>query len=71
MQVQEKKAFKQHEHFVNDQYMQKWIHIAEQDAARRKAIEEMQKQKKIEVKDFLRMQMGDNGLQDGSVAGDG
>jgi hypothetical protein len=41
--------------------MKKWMDMAEEDARKRKQEEEQGKRKKIEVKDFLLMQMGSNG----------
>lgn len=38
--------------------MKKWMEMAEEDAKKRKAEEEAGKRKKLEVKDFLLMQMG-------------
>jgi|LauGreDrversion4_2_1035121.scaffolds.fasta_scaffold135743_1 hypothetical protein len=38
--------------------MAKWMQMAEEDNVKRKEIEEKGKQKKLEVKDFLLMQMG-------------
>ena len=58
MQVQEKKQKKQHETITNDIYMKKWMDMAEEDARKRKQEEEQGKKKKLEVKDFLLMQMG-------------
>jgi hypothetical protein len=40
--------------------MKKWMDMAEEDARKRKQEEEHGKRKKIEVKDFLLMQMGSN-----------
>jgi hypothetical protein len=49
---------KQHEEFVNDQFMRKWMQMAEDDNLKRKEQEILGKQRKLEVKDFLLMQMG-------------
>jgi len=38
--------------------MRKWMDMAEEDARKRKQEEEQGKKKKLEVKDFLLMQMG-------------
>jgi len=38
--------------------MRKWMDMAEEDACKRKQEEELGKKKKLEVKDFLLMQMG-------------
>jgi|SanBayMetagenome_1026888.scaffolds.fasta_scaffold212204_1 hypothetical protein len=58
MQVQEKKQKKQYENMSNDIYMKKWMEMVEEDAKKRKQEEEQGKKKKLEVKDFLLMQMG-------------
>ena len=42
--------------------MKKWMDMAEEDARKRKKEEEAGKRKKIEVKDFLLMQMGANNI---------
>lgn len=47
---------------ANDIYMKKWMDMAEEDARKRKQEEEVGKRKKIEVKDFLLMQMGANNI---------
>jgi hypothetical protein len=60
--VQEKKQKKQHDNLENDIYMKKWMDMAEEDARKRKQEEEVGKRKKIEVKDFLLMQMGANNI---------
>jgi hypothetical protein len=60
--VQEKKQKKQHDNMANDIYMKKWMEMAEEDARKRKQEEEAGKRKKIEVKDFLLMQMGANNI---------
>lgn len=36
IQVSEKRVAKEHENYVNDDYMKKWMQIAEDDNARRK-----------------------------------
>jgi hypothetical protein len=46
--------------------MKKWRDMADQEAHRRKKEEELGKKKKLEVKDFLLMQMGQ--VSGGSVA---
>jgi len=38
--------------------MKKWMDMADEDASKRKQEEELGKKKKLEVKDFLLMQMG-------------
>ena len=60
--MQEKKQKKQHDNLENDIYMKKWMDMAEEDARKRKQEEEVGKRKKIEVKDFLLMQMGANNI---------
>lgn len=40
--------------------MQEWIQQSENDATRRKNIEEAKRKQKMEVKDFLLKQMGDH-----------
>lgn len=61
-QVQERKLQKDHENFVNEVYMQKWMQMAEEDNAKRKQEEEMGKKKRLDVKDFLLMQMHNGSL---------
>lgn len=56
-QVKEKKLAKDHENFINEVYMQKWMQMAEEDNAKRKQEEELGKKKKLEVKDFLLQQI--------------
>ena len=36
IQVSEKRVAKEHENYVNDDYMKKWMQMAEDDNARRK-----------------------------------
>ncbi len=43
---------------VNEIYMKKWMDLAEEDAKKRRQEEEVGKRRKLEVKDFLLMQMG-------------
>eukprot|EP00347_Sterkiella_histriomuscorum_P005983 403354521 len=64
-QMNEKKKQKEHESFVNDDYMKKWIDITEKDANERKQKEMEHKQKQREVQDFLLKQMGTEIHQDG------
>lgn len=60
--MQEKKLQKNHENFVNEVYMQKWMQMAEDDNARRRQEEEIGKKKRLDVKEFLIMQMQGNSL---------
>lgn len=61
-QVQERRLQKDHEHFVNEVYMQKWMQMAEEDNSKRKQKEELGKKKRLDVKDFLLMQMHSGSL---------
>lgn len=64
--MQEKKKQREHENYVNDDYMKKWIDISEKDAYERRMKEQEHKQKQKEVQDFLLRQMGQETLhQDG------
>lgn len=67
-QVNAKKMAKQQENYMNDQYMKKWMQIAEEDNLRRREEEERGKKKKLEVKDFLLMQMGSGASVTASVS---
>ena len=64
--MQQKKIQREHESFVNDEYMKKWIELTEKDGNERKVKEDTNKRKKIEVQEFQLMQMGiipnDNGV---------
>lgn len=62
VQVNEKRKAKEHENFVNEVYMQKWMQMAEEDNAKRRHEEEQGKKKKLEVKDFLLMQIQGSSL---------
>ena len=62
-QVQQKKAQKEYEFLVNDDHMKRWIQITEQQDNQRKQKEEQNKLKKLEVKDYLLMQMGEDGKE--------
>lgn len=54
----EKKLKKQNEEYVKEEFMKKWMQMAEEDNSKRKEKEELGKKKRIEVKDFLLMQIG-------------
>ena len=58
IQISEKKLQKQHEDYVKEEYMKKWVAMSEEENARRKQEEEQGKKRRLEVKDFLLMQMG-------------
>ena len=68
-QVQQKKAQKDHEFLVNDDHMKKWVELTDQQDNERRQKEEQNKLKKLEVKEYLLMQMGDEkvGEVNGSV----
>ena len=56
--MQERKQLYQHEAFVKDEYMKKWVSISEADARKRQEEEQQKKMKKVELQDYLLKQMG-------------
>ena len=67
--MQQKKAQKDYELLVNDDHMKKWVELTDQQDNERRQREEQNKLKKLEVKEYLLMQMGDEKVVDanGSV----
>ena len=43
---------------MKEEYMKKWVAMSEEENARRKQEEDQGKKRRLEVKDFLLMQMG-------------
>ena len=57
-QLQERVLQKQQENYMNEQFMKQWNNMTDEADRRRKDLEDKKKQEKLQVKDFLLMQMG-------------